>query len=258
MVTIVLLVSRNFLLDKLFLALNELECQTTETNLLCIVDGDLKLFLRTKKMVSISKFGEKLCIRADSTNPSRSQVQRRKRVAELHNMASQYIGEADYILTIEDDGIIPKDALVKLLKHMKNLDAGFVSGLELGRWTTAYPGGWLFDNPEEPNELRSVTLPDKPGLVKIHAAGWYCCLVKKQLYEGFPHSPDRHWGPDINFGRIISSQGHHNYMDTSIVVDHHTEAGKIINLATTQVRNVCLRKDKGTWRFIHHIQKMES
>lgn len=253
--TIILLVSRDFLLERIFKRLDELECNNT--NLLVVVDGDINLFLKTKAMVTQSKYDNQLCVRADTAGkPSKSQIYRRKRIAELHNLASQYIQEADYVFTLEDDGLPPADSLVKLHEHMRaHPEAGFISGLQLGRWITSYPGGWLFDDPSDPHELRSVTLPEAPGLINVHAVGWYCCLVKKELYEGFEHEPGKNWGPDIRFGQVISSRGYKNYMDTSIVVDHFRENGTVVNLENTRPKSVCMKLDRGTWRFIRAIDK---
>src|SRR5690606_30565896 len=144
----------------------------------------------------------------------------------------------DYIFSIEDDGTFPPDALKKLLKHMQTYpEAGFISGLEIGRWTTAYIGGWTFDNPSDPKQLQSVMLGDDP-IIPIHAAGLYCCLIKRELYEGHKHAPTHNWGADIEFGRQVSAKGYQNYMDTSIVVDHHTQQGKVIIPTTTNIKHV--------------------
>lgn len=249
---IVLLVSRGFLLERLFKRLNEMKSKNP-TSILILVDGDLNLFLKVRNL-STGLNREKLCVRSETVKPpSRSQHYRRKRIAELHNEAKQYIQESDYIILLEDDGLPPKDLLTRLEDaYEKYPDAGFISGLEMGRWITPYIGGWIVDDPNDPSELESVTI-EKP-IQEVHAAGFYAMITKRELYEQHDFKPHRNYGPDLVYGFKLSAMGYTNYMLTDLVIDHYTET-KVINPDTTPIRKTHMKKVKGIWRFVHVVQK---
>jgi hypothetical protein len=226
MITVILLVSRDFLLDKLFTRLNEMS-KPVETNILCLVDGDLNLYLKTRKLVDSSNFREKLTVRAENRKtPSNSQVYRRKRIAELHNQAKQYIQAGEYVLLLEDDGIPPKNAITKLYENKS--DVGFISGIELGRWITRYLGAWHMTPVDEVTRIESVTYePNK--IIEVTAAGLYCMLIKKELYEQHEFKTGSNYGPDLDMGLELTRKGYKNYIDTSIIVDHHSESGRVFH-----------------------------
>lgn len=247
--TIVLLVSRSFLLEQIFERLSELFCDRTRTNLLVVVDGDTSLFLKCRN--NAPKLNETLVIKAPHVERrSLSQVFRRKRIGQLHEYAKQFIQNCDYVLLLEDDGLPPRDSLKRLLPLMKE-GVGFVSGLQVGRWNSRYIGGWIFDDPNDPKELSSI---EPGGIKEVHAAGFYCCLMRLALYETITIEPTGNWGPDIETGRIISTIKYKNYMDTDLVVDHYAENGRIFNLKD-DVRIIKLRKDRGIWRTMHVVMK---
>lgn len=255
MISILLLVSRDFLLDKLFERLNELELPEQEVSIILLVDGDLNIFLKARNKMPSLKFAQKLCVRTEarSKRPSSSQHYRRRRIAELHNEAKQYIQGADLLFLLEDDGILPKDALIRLLKvYNTNDNVGFVSGLELGRWITPYIGGWLVDDPSDPQELQSIDIEQE--VQEVHAAGLYCMLVAREVYEQHEFKPDPNYGPDLVFGFALAAKGYKNYMLTSLVVDHHT-SNKVINLKTTQPKKTHMVKKRGRWVFVHRVAK---
>lgn len=251
MTTIVLLVSRDFLLDKLFVRLNELICDPNEVNLLVMVDGSGKLFVKTRNLVEASKFNQTLCKHAfNKEKPLKAQGQRRQRIADLHNMAQEHMLPTDYVLMLEDDGIPPTNILMRLHELYREYpDAGFISALEVGRWLNAYIGGWIFHPIDEPKHLTSIM----PGGVKeVTSAGFYGCLTKH--YKRFTFAPDPSYGPDIAWGLKLAQEGFKNYLDTDLVVDHYN-GDTVINPTTKKVRQVRLKKIKGVWRTVHSVAK---
>lgn len=143
MITIFIPVSRDNLLDKLFARLEILECNSETTNLFVYVDGDMRLYTRVQNFVANSKFAQRLCVQRKSPiKQTKYSIERRRvRIANIYNEAKQYLQEAEYIFGIEDDTIVPTNALKKLLTtYQIRPYAGFVSGWELGRWGTPYVG----------------------------------------------------------------------------------------------------------------------
>lgn len=252
-VTIVLLVSRSFLLDDLFSGLARLDCDRTQTNLFVLVDGDINLYLKVRKLIDMVTFNNKLVVRAPHVERrSPSQQFRRSRIAYLHNLAKQYLNPCDYILTLEDDGLFPSNGLTKLLKSYKRRpNAGFIQGLEVGRWQSRYIGAWNVDNPADPTSIESITY--KKGLLSIDAGGLYFCLTKYEHYIDHEFKPTNNFGPDITFGLALRNKGLKNYIDTSIVLDHHNESGRIFNLKDT-IKTVSMRKSRGIWRSVWRVQ----
>jgi hypothetical protein len=60
---------------------------------------------------------------------------RRRRIAAIHNEIHKLIKPCEYVFLIEDDGVLPSDALSRLLADYKaHQYAGFIEGAELGRW----------------------------------------------------------------------------------------------------------------------------
>ena len=60
---------------------------------------------------------------------------RRRRIAAIHNEIHKLIKPCEYVFLIEDDGALPPDALSRLLADYKaHPYAGFIEGVELGRW----------------------------------------------------------------------------------------------------------------------------
>jgi hypothetical protein len=250
MITIVLLVSRDFLLDRLFARLDELQLPI-KTNLLALVDGNGKLFLKTRNLVSKSKFNQTLCVHAfNKENQLRGQSQRRQRIADLHNIAQDHLIACDYVLMLEDDGLPPVDTIKRLYDlHTKYPDAGFVSGAEVGRWLSPYIGGWVFEPVNEPKHLTSVV---QNGVQEVTSAGFYACLTKH--YKRYKFAPSPNWGPDIEWGLKLSQDGFKNYIDTDLIIDHYN-GDKVINPTTKTVKQVRLKNIKGVWRTIHSVAK---
>lgn len=227
MVTIVIPISRKHFLRRLFARLDILECPP-DTNLLCYVDGDLELYGIARNFVLNSKFKERLCIYRKRGQAGTSSVKtRRQRIADVHNEIKGLIKECDYIFIIEDDTIVPTDALTKLLNgYSIHPYAGFISGLELGRWGFTHIGAWKVDDIYNIHKIESIK--SGSGIEEIDAAGFYCCLVKRDNYINHFFKPFLEiLGPDVNFGIEMRRQGLKNYVDHSIHCAHLNLKGDI-------------------------------
>lgn len=254
-VTIVLPVSREDYLDKVFATLELTECNRNTTNLLVIVDGDSNLFVKTRNFVEMSKFAERLCIKfSDETKTPRYSTQMRaKRIAKIHNEIKEHIWKCDYIFGLEDDTIIPYDAIKKLLRNYSNYPhAGFIQGVELGRWGVPYVGAWQVDDVYEPTKINSI-LPGT-GLQEIDAGGFYCFLTTRDNYATHNFKPwqQNGLGPDVDFGLTLREMGQLNYIDWSIRCVHKRDKGPI-GLHNTKPQVVSMNNDNGRWR--HDRQK---
>lgn len=128
-----------------------------------------------------------------------------------------------HILFVDDDMILPPDALLKMLAH--NVDC--VTGLYVMR---NYPHKPVAFTEMFMNGLHSwVTLdeaihPDK--LVEIKNAGMGCALIKTDVFKGWNkpftlgeiHQDE--WDDDIVFWIKVRERGHKLYLDPSIQCGH--------------------------------------
>lgn len=251
MITIILPISRDTFLDRLFASLELLKCDRSSTNLLVIVDGKPDLYVKVRNKVQDTKFREKLTIHFKSEHKLRHYdvMARRLRISDIHNEIKQHIWACDYVMGIEDDTLVPPNALEKLLKNFtNNPHAGFIEGVELGRWGVPYVGAWRFDDIYEPTKIRSI-LKVKPGDVeKIDAGGFYCFMSKLDTYETHDFKPfdNNALGPDVNYGIQLRRQGYENFVDWSIRCTHMTKE-KDITLFNTDERLITFTKNNNRW-----------
>ena len=223
MVTIILLVSRHDYLEKVLTGLELMRCDVEKTNILCVVDGDENLYLKTRNHVNGMKFNERLVIRADVNEPpSRLDIQnRRKHIAALHNQAGNLISlNTEWVFSVEDDTTFGRDALEKLLTVTRDYPAiGFVEGVELGRWGVPYVGAWRVNDIYNTTEIKSVEKSE--GIEKIDAGGLYCALIRADLYRNHEFHSDNGLGPDVNFGLELRQNGHDNFIHWGVPCKHY-------------------------------------
>lgn len=224
MTTIILPISRDHYLKRIFAQLEMLECDRTQVNLLCYVDGPLQLFEVARNLTVNSKFNQKLCVYRKKGTPNVGSVRRRRRrIAEIHNEVKVFIQNADYIFLTEDDTLLPTTALKKLMNHyLSQPHMGLVSGVQIGRWGYDHIGAWAFDDVYSPT--KAISVPLESELSKVDATGLYCCLTQAKLYMKYEFEPfEDALGPDVAFGLWLRQQGYQNYIDYSIKCDHLTK-----------------------------------
>jgi len=224
MVTIILPVSRDYYLKRIFAQLELLECDRSQTNLLVYVDGNLNLFEVARNLTVNSKFNQKLCVYRKKGTPNVGSVRRRRRrIAEIHNEVKVFIQNADYIFLTEDDTLLPTTALKKMMNHyLSQPHMGLVSGVQIGRWGYDHIGAWLFDDVYSPT--KAISVPLEKEFLKVDATGLYCCLTQAKLYMQFEFEPfEDALGPDVAFGLWLRQQGYQNFIDYSIKCDHLTK-----------------------------------
>lgn len=253
-VVIFIPVSRDDHLDRLFASLEMLDCDAEQTSLLTYVDGDSKLFDKVTSFTMGSKFHEPRCIqrpwekRKNFTHDLRD---RRPRIAAIKNESKLLIGGCDYIFGTEDDTLIPRHALSQLLNDYAAYPfAGFIEGVELGRWSLPHVGAWRADDVYEPTKFESL-MPGV-GVEEIDAGGFYCYLTKRENYMMHDYAPfgRNDAGPDMNFGLYLRRQGFKNYIDWSINCQHRMRGGVNISLPGTKAIQVALVKEGELWKQI--------
>jgi hypothetical protein len=266
--TIILPVSRRQYLDRVFASLERLNCDREITRLLVHVDGDADLYLAARNLTEQSNFVERLCVQSELSGRQReaSINARRRRIAAIHNNIGRLLKPCRYVFLVEDDGILPAHALSRLMmRHVANPHAGFIEGVELGRWGLAHVGAWRADDVYEPRRIESVfpratEVLDmaqrlvgrvQDGVVEdIDAGGLYCCLARYELYAGHLFKPyvGDSFGPDVDWGLTLRQQGYRNYLDWSVQVEHLRQNGGSLHPRSTKpVQVIYQRVGTGTW-----------
>jgi len=249
MVTIVLPVSRATHLHRVFYSLEMMVCSRADTNLLVYVDGDMKLYEIARNFTANSTFNERLCIfrrgvgRIDVANVKT----RRRRISDIHNELKEHIKDCEFIFLVEDDTLIPKFALKKMLgRYAAYPYAGFVSGMQLGRWGFLHIGVWRVDDIYDTKRIESIPTPDilKDHFIEVDAAGIYCMLTRRENYMEHEFKPyGEILGPDFDFGISLRQGGHKNYVIPSIKCGHMTPT-ETISFADSEIIQVKFEKSQ--------------
>ena len=256
MITAILPISRISYLDRV---LESLLNQTVKpNNLLVIYDGQESQYMEARNRVVGLDFEQVRFIPSNSLAQAHTIPDRRRHITNIHNQIRELMGDfpeitdQDWIFSIEDDGILPPDALEKLIKVTEKYpDAGQVTGVELGRWGNPYVGAWKVN---DVFKLRTIESMDNKSYTneveEIDACGLYCTLIRQELYHKHKFFSNNGLGPDVNLGIFIRQQGYQNYIDWSIHVTHLTfREGKEQEIKPTdRSRNVKLTLLSGsTW-----------
>lgn len=255
MVTIIMPVSRDMYLPKVFHSLENLIVDKANTNLFVYVDGNWRLFEKTRNLVLNSKFAEKLCVYGQLPGSIANGVrQRRRRIANIHNEIIQNLKESaqddELVFLLEDDTVIKPSTIQKLTQTLTtDRNIGFVTGVEIGRWGYEHVGAWRVDNVYDIQSVQSTPLED--GIQKIDAAGIYCTLMKKRVYMQHTFKPfEDALGPDFDMGIELRKMGYSNYIDFSVTCEHLTPKGSI-TVQNSTIVEIGLTRDsssKNGWR----------
>lgn len=256
MITIVLTVSRKDYLEKVITAIELLDCDYTKIDILCIVDGDTELYIRTRNLIMGTKYRNRLTVKFEGGGkPNRYSIpERRERIAAIHNHARSLINHNDgYVFLVEDDTTFYTNALKKLLKvALENPAFAFAEGVELGRWGVPYVGAWIADDIYNLTELKSVEniqpVPMGQPATNIDAGGLYCALVRTDLYKQHTFTAKNGLGPDINFGIENRQLGFENFIVWDVPCKHHFDKLGVHQFidSTAEARTVTLTKKSDT------------
>jgi hypothetical protein len=264
--TIILPISRNQHLLKVFASLELLECDRERTGLLVCVDGESELYLTVRNLVEQSKFTKRLSVQGNIPGERRefSINTRRRRISAIHNEVRKLIKPCEYVFLIEDDGVLPPDALSRLLAdYMAHPYAGFIEGVELGRWGIPHVGAWRADDVYDMKRLESA-MPARPELLndatraigripdqvveEVDAGGLYATLTRYRHYVDHKFQPYEAcaFGPDLEWGIWLRQQGYRNYIDWSVAVEHCQADGTSVHPRSTSITKMTFVKDS-TW-----------
>lgn len=223
-ITTILLVSRLIYLDRVLACL--LKQTYKSQSLIVIFDGSDEDFFEALKKMPLQQYDRVICVKSTNMEPAYAISERREHIVNMHNQIRGLISDdVDYIFSVEDDGLVPDNALEHLLRVAQYNNTGMVTGVELGRWGVQYVGAWNVDDIFEPKvvtSLKNKTQTNPLELDEIDACGLYCALVKADKYKQHEFNTTNGLGPDINLGLTMRQQGLKNYIDWGVPVTHLT------------------------------------
>lgn len=134
--------------------------------------------------------------------------------------------EATHVFFVDDDVLIPRDALKKLLAHDKDI----VSGLYLQRNFPHAP--IAFNVSLNDGKCRYKFLNNKEtGLVEVVNFGLGCCLIKTDVFRNIPKPwitigqlNAQEWNDDIAFFNRCTQAGYHLFLDLDVRCGHMATA----------------------------------
>lgn len=250
-ITTILPVSRIKYLDRV---LDSLLKQTVKIeNLIVVFDGSEYEFLHVRNKIAELDIENTICVPSQHTKQAFTIAERRWHIVRIHNQLRDLIGDCDWVFSVEDDGILPENALERLvdgLGHYENV--GMITGVELGRWGIPYVGAWRVDNIDNPTTVTSLESSVNSGTAEeIDGCGLYCALIRGDEYKAHTFDTRNGLGPDVNLGLFLRQKGYINYINWDIPVTHLTQwMNKEIEIpATNDARVVKLTLSRnGIWR----------
>jgi glycosyltransferase involved in cell wall biosynthesis len=222
-ITTILPVSRIKYLDRI---IDCLMSQTVEIDSLIVVfDGSDGDFIQVRNKIQELYIENRICVKSLNRRNADTIAERRWHIVNIHNQIRELIGSADWVFSVEDDGILPDNALEELIKVVEaHDDVGMVTGVELGRWGLPYVGAWHVDNVEQPRRITSLENRVGEDLVEpIDGCGLYCALIRAEFYKKHTFDTRNGLGPDVNLGLYLRQHGLQNYINWNIPVTHLTE-----------------------------------
>lgn len=215
------------------------------TALLVVVDGSDELYVKVHNKLASIPLNDVLCVMSEDFRGGAVTIpQRRWHISAIHNQIRKLVGQdVDWIFSIEDDGILPVNALSWLVNVVQTRpNVGMVTGVELGRWGVPYVGAWLADDVSNTKKLTS--LENKVGsndVDEIDACGLYCALIRADLYKLHDFNSRNGLGPDVNLGLDIKQCGFQNYIEWTVPVTHmNSKDGKVEAITPDQPATVVI------------------
>lgn len=134
------------------------------------------------------------------------------------------INECDYIFFVDDDMVLPRDALFRLLSH--NVD--ICAALAFQRIPPFHPVLYAHENIKGPDgkdtvRWRTVTSYPENELMEIPEVGFGCVLIKVDVFKKVPRPWFASWatiGEDIFFCYKAGQSGIKTHVDTSLKIGH--------------------------------------
>lgn len=140
-----------------------------------------------------------------------------------NQLAAQALkAEADYILWLDSDMIVPPDVIPRMLKHMED-GKDFVSGIYFRRRAPFAPV--LYSRIDREGHADFNDYPEDT-VFEIAGAGFGCCMLRVSMLEDIAlnfkdwFTPFNNYGEDLSFCLRALECGYKLYCDSTIKCGH--------------------------------------
>lgn len=140
------------------------------------------------------------------------------------NIIAKYAQENgfDYIMWVDSDMILPKNTLVRLLSHDKDIVAGVYSYKVLGN-KEVVAKRFQDETREEYDNLTIKEIKESSGLIEVDGFGFGCVLTKVSVFKEIPYPwfiYTQEMGEDIFFCRKAQNEEYKLWLDTDVICGH--------------------------------------
>jgi FkbM family methyltransferase len=174
-------------------------------------------------------------------------IEKSNNISQIRNLISEWAKRYDYLLSVDSDIVLPRDALKKMLAADKDIISGLyiqrIPGTQTVELYMDTPGGGCTNIP--------YSLLENRGVVEIAACGMGCALIKSEVFRQmeYPHffykealTMKDTVSEDVYFCMKARGIGFKVWADTTIKCDHigattfslDTQAEKNINTVSQQ------------------------
>jgi hypothetical protein len=221
-VTVFLPLSRVDRVEATCLQVMSLDCSGLDVDVVVVVDNP-DIEVHSFSSILGSRLSAYCFSGLGAVDSGTDMVVRRQRICDVFGLGTELVGASELVFVLEDDTDIGQDFLLRLVDlYDKTPDAGVVSGVECGRWMYRIIGAWDVDDPVDPSKIESVVFRDIDEIQYVCATGFYCCVVRADLFKAGVFRHDL-LGPDFYFGLDLAAQGFKNVVDWSLRCGHVTE-----------------------------------
>ena len=149
------------------------------------------------------------------------------------------LSKARFLLTIEEDNLVPPDALLRLLERLEGdeLRKGDLAAVGALYWTKGYEGQPMCYGPEDKPNTFAPFISNPDGLNYCNGLGMGCTLFRMDLFREMPEpwfETLNKWDPatgtetatqDLNFCQKVRGAGFRLACDATVKVGHLDNEG---------------------------------
>lgn len=160
-----------------------------------------------------------------------------ERIVASRNILREHVlkNDYDYLLSLEQDVIPPKNILESLLKHDKKVISALYFNFQIDK-DERKPKPMLWVQPKDEQKAIMYYLPEefifkKPGLYKVYAAGLGCLLIHRSVLEKIKFRHGEEGFDDVWFSKDCRENNVEIFADTALKCQHITiKGGKWIDI----------------------------
>lgn len=217
--------TREWCVTRFFDSFDESDIPFERVRLTVLVDSDSQALLEACEARALQTRCAEVVVHFTAWAPPEEFAKSRERRGRHSAMRTASVGlipDADYLLLLEDDTLIPANSWERLSAGLAE-GYDWVSGFEVGRWNCPCPGIWDMST----EGIRKSATPGD-GLEPCDATGVYLVLTTPETYRSQKWDVwDNAYGHDVSITWLMSKAGKRLGVDWSLRCIHMTQKGDL-------------------------------